>query len=110
MKNRLYCRQPRGPSALVRNLLNSGRDGSAARENNVILYMDDYRKAQAVNVAAQRRYDEELLCANWNPAIRVLALSCFQNNRELSPELPEDLSKIDADGFLDRVYALATQV
>jgi hypothetical protein len=72
--------------------------------------MDDYRKAQAINVAAHHRYDEELLCANWNPAVRVLAMSWYQTNQELSPELPEDFSKIDADGFLGRVYALATQV
>jgi hypothetical protein len=72
--------------------------------------MDDYRKAQAMNVAAHRRYDEELLCANWNPAVRVLAMSWFQTDQELSPELPDDLSKIDADAFLNRVYALATQV
>jgi hypothetical protein len=87
-----------------------GETSSTAGENDVIIYMDDYRKAQAIDVAAQRRYDEELLCVNWNPAIRVLALSCFQNRQELSPALPEDFSKIDADGFLDRVYALATQV
>jgi hypothetical protein len=79
-------------------------------ENDVVIYMDDYRKAQAMTVASHGRYDEELLCVNWNPAIRVFAMSCYQNTRELCPELPEDLSKIDADGFLDRVYALATQV
>lgn len=76
----------------------------------MVIYMDDYRKAQAMNVAAHRRYDEELLCANWNPAVRVLAMSWYQTSRELSPELPEDFSKIDADAFLGRVYALATQV
>jgi hypothetical protein len=76
----------------------------------VIIYMDDYRKAQTMNVAAHRRYDEELLCVNWNPAVRVLAMSWFQTNQELSPELPDDFSKIDADAFLRRVYALATQV
>ena len=35
----------------------------------MVIYMDDYRKAQAMNVAAYRRYDDELLCVNWNPAI-----------------------------------------
>jgi len=76
----------------------------------VVIYMDDYRKAQTMNLAVQRRYDEELLCANWHPAIRVFALSCYQNSQEFSPELPEDFSRIDADAFLSRVYALATQV
>ena len=110
MKNRPYYRGQRGATVLVRILLDTRRDGSTAAENDVIIYMDDYRKAQAMDVAAHRRYDEELLCANWNPAIRVLATSWYQTSREISPDLPEDLARIDADGFLDRVYALATQV
>ena len=76
----------------------------------MVIYMDDYRKAQAVNVAGRSRYDEEVMCVNWNPAVVGLASTWYQTSRELSPELPEDLSKIDADSFLTRVYALATQV
>ena len=76
----------------------------------MLIYLDDYRKAQDSNMAKHDRYDEELLCANWNPALSVLALSCDQTTAELSPQLPEDFSNIDADAFLDRVYALATQV
>jgi hypothetical protein len=76
----------------------------------MVIYLDNYRKAQAVKSASHARYDEELMCVNWNPAIRVFAMSCYQDARELSPELPEDFSTIDADGFLNRVYALATQV
>ena len=76
----------------------------------MVIYMDDYRKAQAMDVTRQARYDEELLCVNWNPAIRVLAMSCYQTEQELSPQLPEDFSKVDAEAFLNRVYALATQV
>jgi len=79
-------------------------------EASVVIYMNDYRKAQAINVADHHRYDEELLCVNWNPAVRALALSCYQTRQELSPELPDDLSKMDADAFLGRIYALATQV
>ncbi len=76
----------------------------------MVIYMDDYRKAQDVKIAKQERYDEELLCVNWNPALRVLAMSCYQTAKELSPQLPENFSNIDAEAFLDRVYALATQV
>ena len=76
----------------------------------MVIYMDDYRKAQAMDVTRQARYDEELLCVNWNPAIRVLAMSCYQTEQELSPQLPEDFSNVDAEAFLNRVYALATQV
>ena len=75
----------------------------------MVIYMDDYRKAkEAVN--GHHRYDEELLCVNWNPAIRVIAMSCYQTAEELSPQLPEDFSNSDAEAFLQRVYALATQV
>jgi hypothetical protein len=108
MKNRPFYRRQHRATGLVRILLDSRRDGSTAAENNVIIYMDDYRKAQAMDVAAHRRYDEELLCANWNPAI--LATSWYQTSREISPDLPEDAARIDADAFLNRVYALATQV
>jgi hypothetical protein len=76
----------------------------------MIIYMDDYRKAQDLNVTKHGRYDEELLCVNWNPSLRALAASCYQTTEELSPQLPEDFSNIDAQAFLDRVYALATQV
>ena len=76
----------------------------------MVIYMDDYRKAKEADVADQSRYDEELLCVNWNPAIRVIAMSCYQTTEELSPQLPEDFSNLDAEAFLQRVYALATQV
>jgi len=76
----------------------------------MVIYMDDYRKAQESLVDQHRRYDEALMCMNWNPAISVIATSCCQTAEELSPQLPEDFSTIDAAAFLDRVYALATQV
>ena len=76
----------------------------------MVIYMDDYRKAQNSSVGKDDRYDEELLCANWNPSLRALAISCFQTTAELTPQLPEDFSNIDVEAFLDRIYALATQV
>lgn len=76
----------------------------------MVIYMDDYRKAQDSRVDEHRRYDEELLYANWNPAISMIAASHYQTAEELSPQLPEDFSTRDAAAFLDRVYALATQV
>ena len=98
------------PAYLVRNLLKPWQEGNAALEGGVVIYMDDYRKAQAMSVASHRRYDDEVLCVNWNPAIHGLAASWYQTSGELSPELPEDLSTMDVDAFLSRVYALATQV
>ena len=79
-------------------------------ETAMVIYMDDYRKAKAAPRPEHSRYDEELLCVNWNPAVRLIAMSCFQTEQELSPQLPEDLSSIDTGVFLDRIYALASQI
>ncbi|MGW8206912.1 MAG: hypothetical protein ACWGMY_08140 [Hyphomicrobiaceae bacterium] len=77
----------------------------------MIIVLDDYRNTKAARrpEPALRR-DEEPLCANWNPAVRLIAMSCFQTEEELSPQLPEDFSEIDAGIFLDRIYALASQI
>ena len=77
----------------------------------MVISLDEYRKAkEAKRAGTTQRHDEELLCVNWSPAVSLMAMSCFQTERELSPELPEDFSKIDAGAFLDRVYALASQI
>jgi len=76
----------------------------------MVIYMDDYRKTKAAPRPERSRYDEELLCVNWNPAIGVMAMSCYQTEQEFSPQLPEDFASVDVKTFLDRVYALATQV
>jgi len=76
----------------------------------MVIYMDDYRKTKAVPCSERSCYDEELLCVNWNPAIGVMAMSCYQTEQEFSPQLPEDFASVDVKTFLDRVYALATQV
>jgi hypothetical protein len=88
----------------------SGKDGILTVEAAMVIYMDDYRKAKAMKVAGLRRYDDELLCVNWNPAIAVIGISRYQSAQELSPQLPEDLTTVDVRAFLDRVYALASQI
>jgi hypothetical protein len=75
----------------------------------MVIYMDDYRKAKTASRVEMGGYDEELLCVNWNPAVSVIALSCYQTPQELSPKLPEDLAVMDPE-FLNRVYALASQI
>lgn len=76
----------------------------------MVIYLDDYRKAQAARVAGPHRYDEEILSVNWNPAVSGLTASAGRPGDEPSHALPEDYSSIDAEAFLTRVYALATQV
>lgn len=75
----------------------------------MVIYLDDYRKAKAPQTQ-YGRYDEELLCVNWNPAVSVVARSSYQTAQELSPELPENFEDVDMRAFMSRVYALATQI
>jgi len=53
-------------------------------------------------------YDDEILNAGWNPAVAFLFSDVTQCAH--SPELPEDLTTVDVDSFLDRIYAIATQI
>jgi len=75
----------------------------------MLIYLDDYRNVKSAKFIGQSRYDEELLCANWNPALSLIALSCDPTAHEPSPTLPEDTAMVEQD-FMDRVYALATQI
>jgi hypothetical protein len=76
----------------------------------MVIYLDDYRKAKSAACAERGGYDEELLCVNWNPAVSLIAMSCHQTSQELSPQLPEDFSAVDVPAFMNRVYALASQI
>jgi hypothetical protein len=64
-------------------------------------------KKAAKRTEPTHRYDEEILSVNWNPAVALIAMSCYQTEQGLRPQLREDLTTIDVDAFLDRVYALA---
>ena len=75
----------------------------------MLIYLDDYRRSKA-KPAELGCHDEELLCVNWNPAVRVVALSCYQTPQELSPQLPENFAAVDMQAFMTRVTALASQI
>lgn len=76
----------------------------------MVIYMDEYRTAKAAPVSTLKNgtYGDEILNANWNPAL----VHMFNDvaHCAISPELPADLSTVDVDAFLERVYALATQI
>lgn len=74
----------------------------------MLIYLDDYRNARAAKLAALHS-EEQLLCVNWNPAFGAIALSCYQTPQELSPQLPDEHAAVQRD-FMDRVYALASQI
>ncbi|HKA41406.1 MAG TPA: hypothetical protein VKF40_05380 [Burkholderiales bacterium] len=70
------------------------------------MFIDDLGPKAAVRGEPAPRYTDEILCANWNPAIR-LAGAVNQNERRPRQRQPEDAMTIDVDAFLDRLYALA---
>lgn len=76
----------------------------------MIVNLDNYRAARASRTPAPDRYGEELLYANWNPVVGVMAALQAPVAQELGVALPDDWSQVDVDAFLSRIYALATQI
>ena len=76
----------------------------------MVIYMDQHRAASAIPRDALKdgTYGDEIMNSNWNPAVVYLSGDIAQ--RAISPELPDDVSTIDLDALLDKVYALATQI
>lgn len=106
-----------GCRELVHILVRHGTDSAElqtrlkATETDVVIYLDEYRKAKAAHALAQHsRYSEELLCVNWNPPVSTAVLFPYQGPQALSPELPYDFASIDIDAFIERVYGLASQI
>ena len=52
------------------------------------------------------RYNDELLCANWNPVIELLQWSCSRTAEQTRRSAPKDVSEEEAAAFLGRVYTL----
>lgn len=76
----------------------------------MVIYMDQYRKANIINMAGGRRRVVEKLCVNGNAAAGVIAMPREQAFNDLSPQLPEDFSNVDMAALYSRVYALASQI
>jgi hypothetical protein len=82
----------------------------------MLIYLDDYRQAKAgmagTNIGLTRLKNgtdgDDVMNTVWSPA----TLHALHNPapNALSPELPDDLAKIDIDLFMHRIYALASQV
>jgi hypothetical protein len=76
----------------------------------MVIYLDQYRTTEAAPAAWLKNgtYGEEVMNAGWNPEVIHIV-------REPAPvvqshELPRDLSSVNVDAFLDRVYGLATLI
>ncbi|MFN7085666.1 MAG: hypothetical protein ACK4N4_03450 [Burkholderiales bacterium] len=73
----------------------------------MVIYLNQYRKTGKVLIVASR--EREKLCAN--RASGATAMLGARDTPTLRlPPLPENLASIDLDAFLDRAYALATQI
>ena len=64
---------------------------------------DDGSKPKA---NGESRYDDELLSANWNPVIDLLAWSCGKTLEDVSRSPDADMTDSDIDAFLRRIYLL----
>jgi hypothetical protein len=72
-------------------------------------FTDEWEANAVWRAAELHRYDQDLLGANWKPAIGVLALSCGHTDQELRPKLPEDSAEL-APGFVVRLRVLASRI
>lgn len=55
---------------------------------------------------AGSRYDDALLCANWNPVIDLLAVSSAHASDHADAESMRTMSDEEADALLGRIYML----
>ena len=76
----------------------------------MVIYLDQHRAANSilVNGLQNATYEDEIMNSNWNPNVVYLSDDIAQC--AISPELPDDDSALDVNAFLDKVYALATQI
>lgn len=97
--------------ALARKLRLLGQETSANQAHVMVISLQRYwQLKEAQRLAPVARYDEELTWANWNPEVPLLLQSRCPDPQEPSPPLPDDSAAADVEGFLERVYALATNV
>lgn len=73
----------------------------------MVIYLDQYRNVTAT-APRTPRYGEDIMNASWNPELAAVAAAAHP--RVQAPDLPEDLTQIDVDAFMNRIYALASQI
>ena len=77
----------------------------------MVIYMNQYRAARAVTSGALKNGTDG--GGTRRARLAPAAVYPFRNDaalRAISPEFPEDLTTIDMNIFLGKVYALATQI
>jgi hypothetical protein len=64
------------------------------------------KEGEAKALERANDYGDELLAANWNPVLDLLAASCAHTAREIVRGASEELREEDAAAFLGRIYKL----
>ena len=76
----------------------------------MVIHMDEYRpaKSEPAEWLKNGTYGGAVMQAERNPAfVQMLREPAYAS---LSPALPHDMSTVDVDAFLGRVYGLATLI
>lgn len=73
----------------------------------MVIYLDQYRNVTAT-APRTPRYGEDIMNASWNPELAAVAAAIPPQLQ--APELPEDLRMVDAEEFMNRIYALASHI
>lgn len=82
----------------------------------MLVYLDNYRKTRiagavdSINAAGLKNgtYGDDGM--NGKRTSAVLSAIHLPPQQSLSPDLPDDLSAVDVDALMNRIYALASQV
>ena len=77
----------------------------------MVIYLDQYRAAP-VRIQKNGTYGDEIMNEIRKVSANAAVVYLFHPvaRRAISPDLPENLFAVDIDGFLSRIYALATQI
>lgn len=75
----------------------------------MIAYAASYDLVPAKSAPAER-YGDDILLANWNPGVAALVAFRGKDAGEKVHDARGPTVEADLDGFLDRVYALASHI
>ena len=80
-------------------------------ETTMIISMDDYRRIDS-EYDASSEVGQDLRRRAYGNAVPALQLAAVESEAEGldSPDLPDDFDDFDAKEFIERAYALATQI
>ena len=76
----------------------------------MIRYLGSFWSGRGDTESKPDPYGEDLLYANWNPAVGAIVAAGSTSMDQSGPELPADLTEAEVDDFLSRIYALAAQI